>query len=70
MIDIHSATWAAVKAHADKEIEKSRNRMERAGLEPVATEFERGRVRAMREILSLTEPRVTAFLPTDDTYAV
>lgn len=54
MIDPNSATWQAVKAHADKEIEASRVRLEAQGY--LATEFERGLIAAYRDILRLATP--------------
>lgn len=56
-IDTHSDTWTAVKAKAEKEIESSRSRLETSGHPIDKTEYERGKIRAYREILDLASPR-------------
>lgn len=55
-IDIHSADWKAVKAHAEAEIERSRMRLEAPGLPQPETEHERGRIAALRNLLNELPP--------------
>lgn len=56
MIDIHSRTWDAVKAKAVKTLSDARSRLEARNIDPVTTEYERGRIQAMKDILSLATP--------------
>lgn len=56
-IDPHNQTWLAVKAHAGKAMEKARDRLEATGTDLAATEYQRGYIRAMRDVLALAEPR-------------
>lgn len=53
-IEIFSATWSVIKGHAETEIEMALARLEISGFSD--TEFERGRIRALRDILKLPEP--------------
>lgn len=53
MIDRNGETWRDVVAHVEAEIEKARAVLEMAGLDPIATEHERGRVAALRSVLAL-----------------
>lgn len=55
-IDPHSATWRLVKRRAEKLLQQSRTRLENPGLDPVSTEYERGRIRSALDILALAEP--------------
>jgi hypothetical protein len=57
MIDFSSSTWQAVKEHADAAIENARLRLETSGLSAAETEFQRGRIKAMKDILAMAEPR-------------
>lgn len=57
MIDTYSDTWRAVKAKAEKEIESSLSRLETSGHPIDKTEYERGKIKAYREILDLASPR-------------
>lgn len=58
-IDTYSETWRAVKAKADKGIEDARRRLEATGHPIDQTEYERGKIKAYREILDLvTAPTV------------
>lgn len=57
MIDVHSATWRAVKADAEEAIAYARKRLEQPGLPLPETEHERGRIAALNHILALAEPR-------------
>ncbi|RFC65011.1 hypothetical protein DYI37_03860 [Fulvimarina endophytica] len=54
-VDPTSPTWGAVKKHVETKIGESRDRLELATAHDV-TQFERGRVAAMREILALGTP--------------
>lgn len=53
MIATHEQSWMDVSAHAKSEIEKRRTNLERPELSPSATEFERGAIAALRDILAL-----------------
>jgi hypothetical protein len=55
-IDPHSRTWRAVKDWAEARLTSSRSTIEAVGMPPLETEYERGRIAAMRELLALTEP--------------
>lgn len=55
-IDTYSDTWKAVKAKAEKEIESCRSRLETSGHPIDKTEYERGKIKAYREILELAAP--------------
>lgn len=52
-VDENSRTWRAVKEWADKRMTSSRASLEAQGLEPVQTEFERGRIAAAKELMNL-----------------
>jgi hypothetical protein len=56
-IDPHSPTWEAVARAARDGIEASRTKLEGAGLGNAESEFERGRIRALRDILGLMDER-------------
>ncbi len=56
-IDTFSDTWSIVKAKAEKELESARSRLETSGHSIEKTEYERGRIKAYREILDLASPR-------------
>lgn len=58
-INPNSQTWQTITAETTKQIEESRKRLERAGLDLPQTEFERGRIAALRYIASLAESRDT-----------
>lgn len=62
-IDPHSETWAAVKKFAETEIEFARNRLERQGADPLTTEYERGRIKTLRDLLALATPRPEIRVP-------
>lgn len=53
VVDPNSETWLAVKAFADKTMESARSSIDQRGLEPVPTEFERGRIDVIRALLGL-----------------
>jgi hypothetical protein len=57
-IDPYSPTWQAVKAHAENDIRQALATLERQGLEPAITEFERGRIAFARDLLALADPAV------------
>ncbi len=58
MIDQHSTTWQSVVKHAEATIESARKRLEMQSLGPTETEYERGRIKALRDLLALTQPQV------------
>lgn len=55
-IETASATWAVVKSHCEADIERARRALEMTGTSPVETEFQRGRIAALRSVLSLSKP--------------
>lgn len=55
-IDANSRVWQNVADHINKEIEVTRTALETRGLDVAATEFERGRIKALRDILDLAAP--------------
>lgn len=55
-IDEHSRTWRAVKQWAEDRLVSSRATIEAAGMPPMDTEYQRGRIAVLRELLGLTEP--------------
>jgi hypothetical protein len=57
-IEPHSRTWRAVKEWAEARLTSSRSTLEAAGLPREETEYERGRISALRELLGLTEPPI------------
>lgn len=57
-IDPNSQTWRAVKAWAEGRRERSRSALEAQALPASDTEFERGKIAAVRELLALAEPKV------------
>lgn len=57
MIETDSKTWRAVKDWADRRIAASRAIIEATGVDQALTEYERGRLAAVKELLALPEPR-------------
>lgn len=57
MIDPHSLTWQAVTKAIAEDVADAQKRLERTGLDLSETEFERGRIAALRQIERLAEPR-------------
>jgi hypothetical protein len=57
MIDPHSATWLAVKLHAEKELNNARALLEIPSLDRDETQVQRGRIAALKKLLALAEPR-------------
>lgn len=56
MIDTQSDTWIAVKAFAEDQLAKAAKRCTIKGLDPIDTEFERGKVKALSDLLDLPKP--------------
>jgi len=56
-IDKGSSTWDAIQEYAKKQIDASHQMLEMRDLDQVETQFERGRIRALRDLLALVEPR-------------
>lgn len=56
-VDPQSLTWQAVTKAIAEDIASARKRLERTGLDLPQTEFERGRIAALRQIESLAQPR-------------
>jgi hypothetical protein len=65
-IEKTSATWAAVCAWAEQEIEHARAILESHGHGIEETEFRRGRVSVLKELLGLPDRRHV--VPKADTY--
>ena len=55
-VDPHSDTWLVVSAAAETLIEQAQAAIERRNTTLTDTEFERGRINAARDILSLVAP--------------
>ena len=53
MIDPYSPTWLFVRDHARGAIEAERTRLEARDQDAIRTEYVRGRISAMREIMGL-----------------
>jgi hypothetical protein len=56
MVDPHSQTWLAVLEAARQQMHIARVRLEKPGLSPVDTEFERGRIAALTALVGIAEP--------------
>lgn len=67
MIEPTSATWEAVTIWAEREIVSALDAIVARGLGPVETEYLRGRVATLRDILALPQP-VTSFVTDQDDY--
>lgn len=57
MLDPHSATWQAVKVHAEQELVIARAMLESNGLDHDETQFQRGKIVALKKLLAMAEPR-------------
>jgi hypothetical protein len=53
MIDTHSDTWVAVAAHAELQLAAARRSIEAPDLDPLTTQFQRGRIAALRDLVEL-----------------
>jgi len=60
MIDAYTDTWREVAAKALEIIEASRTRLEQHDQNYGESQFLRGRIAAMREVLELVKPAVVA----------
>lgn len=58
MIDAYTDTWREVAAKANETIEACRSRLEQHDQSFTETQFLRGRISAMREILAMATPAV------------
>lgn len=58
MIDEHSGTWLAVKAHCAEKLAGARSAIEMRGADPATTEFLRGQIGALKGVLSLAEKKM------------
>jgi len=67
MIDAYTDTWRGVAAEANKIIEAARSRLEQNEQSYGESQFLRGRISAMRDILDMVKPSVvsTATTPID-----
>lgn len=57
MVERESPTWRAIAKHLEDQQKRALARLVTAGLDPAATEFERGRLAALAEIEALANPR-------------
>jgi hypothetical protein len=64
MIDTNNSVWQEVKAHAEAEIVTAQQRLEQPALSATETEFERGRIKALRGLLDLVKPKIV--IPSTD----
>lgn len=64
MIDTNSSVWRDLRKHAETEIEAARLRLETPSMSAIETEFERGIVKALRDVLALAKPKVV--IPSTD----
>lgn len=55
-IDANSRVWQNIADHINAEIQATQKSLEVRGLDIATTEFERGRIKALREILDLAAP--------------
>lgn len=55
-VDTSSPVWRAVKNKAEEVQENARRQLETTGIDLAETENLRGRISAMKDILSLAEP--------------
>ncbi|MEM7709192.1 MAG: hypothetical protein AAF264_00225 [Pseudomonadota bacterium] len=56
-IEPHSATWRAIAREANQRIASAQKALEARNLPAAETEFERGRIKALRDILGLVKPQ-------------
>jgi hypothetical protein len=56
-IEQHSDTWLVIRTHAEEQIEKAHAKLELRGTDANDTQFERGRIAALRTLLALAKPR-------------
>lgn len=54
-IETHSQTWWALKAFAETGLDTARKKLEQHGASIGDTEFERGKIKAYREMLALAD---------------
>lgn len=55
LIDPTGPTWKAIAEYTLREISDARDALEAQGMTAEATEFHRGRIYALREVLTLAE---------------
>lgn len=57
-IEPHSETWRTLAAEVEKQLAQAKGQLESPGLDHETTQFERGRIAAMKQILALATPRL------------
>jgi hypothetical protein len=67
MIDVNHPIWVRVRDHAEKEAQAAMERLTGRNMPPNDTEFERGRIAALRSILALAAPK-SEYLDRDPSY--
>lgn len=55
MVNPHEQSWIVVARACHEGIDAARRQLETAGLDPVATEYQRGLIKGLRDILALAE---------------
>lgn len=67
-IDRNSRTWGAVEAHCQLEIDRATALLEQHGQTVEVTEYQRGRIAALRSVLRLQAPvaQPAIAIPPDD----
>jgi hypothetical protein len=63
MIDAYTDTWRGVAAKANEIIEACRSRLEQPDQSFSESQFLRGRISAMREVLDMVKPAVVTTTP-------
>lgn len=56
-VDPYSETWRAVSAHVEETIEHARTKLETRNLSASETEWHRGRIAGLRELLKLRDSK-------------
>lgn len=58
MVDIHSDTWIAVSQFAELSLQDARRQLESPTLDHDRSQYVRGRIAALREVLAITREPV------------
>ncbi len=67
IVNPHEMSWLAVEKHARTEIERHRDRLETEGLMDTETQFIRGKIAALRDVLKLADQQSSdTHIPTVD----
>jgi hypothetical protein len=67
IVNPHEMSWLAVEAYARKEIERHRDRLETDGLMDTESQFLRGKIAALRDVIRLADQQSSdTHIPTVD----